>query len=142
VIRPLPIDALELLLSKDLTSAPASVVLGLNSNVTVNDQPLHVQTEDLGTKHSAIVTHVFSKAGQVVKVVRFDYAKHRDKPNLRSVLSRALQVQHAAVIRDLQQESPEVQAPPLTAPKLPPSSGVPLRRMRALLNAMGRLLFR
>jgi hypothetical protein len=82
----------------------ASIVPGLNSNVHVDAQALHVQTEDLGKGRAAIVTHVFSDKGQVVRVVRFDYSKHIDNPNLRGILPRALQVQHATVIRKLQEE--------------------------------------
>lgn len=82
----------------------SNLVPGLNSNITVNDQVLHVQTEDLGGKNLQIVTHVFSKTGQVVKVVRFDYAKHCDKTNLGPILNKALQLQHTATIQELKKD--------------------------------------
>lgn len=103
----------------------ANVVPGLNSNVTVNDQVLHVQTEDLGRQNSVIVTHVFSKTGQVVKVVRFDYAKHRDKTNLRSILSKALLLQHTATIQELVKGERSAHAPGIAARADPTPSAAP-----------------
>lgn len=81
------------------------VAVGLNSNVQAGDRLLHVQTEDLGRGRCAIVTHVFSSTGQVVRVVRFDYSKHVDHPGLCSVLRRAMLAQHEATIRRLLQGS-------------------------------------
>jgi hypothetical protein len=101
------------------TPISESVVPGLNSNIQVNDQSLHVQTEDLGRGRAVIVSHVFSSSGQVVRVVRFDYAKHVDHPNLRSILPRALQVQHVAVIRKLQEEGGDLPADPGTSDATP-----------------------
>jgi hypothetical protein len=138
-------------MSKGPTPDQASVVVGLNSNLVVNNQTVHVQTEDLGHRHLAIVTHVFSEAGQVVKVVRFDYTRHRDKPNLRNILPRALQAQHAAVVRDLRRDagelttvpdSPNSQAVSHPLQTVLPTSGGISRCFRALLDVVRAMVRR
>jgi len=107
----------ELVLAEAPFSAESATAVGLNSNVQVGREVLHVQTEDLGRSHPAIVTHVFSPNGQVKRVVRFDYGKHVDHPSLRNILPRAMQLQHATVIRQLQAEAGELdQPPPETTP--------------------------
>jgi hypothetical protein len=82
-------------------------LIGLNSNLTVGEHVLHVQTEDLGRTRACIVTHVFSKSGQVVRKVRFDYSKHLAHPNLAHILPRAMQTQHVAVMQRLREEGLE-----------------------------------
>jgi hypothetical protein len=95
-------------LSDNTSPKENRVAVGLNSNVRVSGQVLHVQTEDLGRNRSAIVTHVFSSTGQVTRVVRFDYKKHVDHPSLQSILPRAMYSQHSAVIRQLHVEAGDV----------------------------------
>lgn len=121
------------------TPTQTSTIPGLNSNISVNDQVLHVQTEALGGKHSAIVTHVFSNGGQVVRVIRFDYGKYRDKPNLRDLLSRALQVQHTNAIRKLQQEGGVAPAP-VASSEGPLESSAPAGFLLALSRTFRKLL--
>ncbi len=90
----------------------SATVVGLNTNIQVGGQVLHVQTEDFGRHHPAIVTHVFAPNGQVTRVVRFDYSKHVDHPSLRSILPRAMNAQHTAVVQQLQAEAGNPVAPP------------------------------
>jgi hypothetical protein len=78
--------------------------VGLNTNLTVGEQVVHVQTEDLGRQRASIVTHAFSKGGQVVRKVRYDYSKHLGHPNLAHILPRAMQAQHVAVMQRLRAE--------------------------------------
>ena len=111
------------MLSENAPLKENRVAAGLNSNVRVSGQVLHVQTEDLGRSRSVIVTHVFSSSGQVTRVVRFDYKKHIDHPSLHSILPRAMHSQHTAVIRQLGVEDgdastsqPDVTPPPCAVP--------------------------
>jgi hypothetical protein len=89
---------------EDGESTEIQSLIGLNSNLTVGDKVLHVQTEDLGRRRACIVTHVFSKSGQVVHKVRFDYSKHLAHPNLVHILPRAMQTQHVSVMQRLREE--------------------------------------
>ena len=90
--------------SENVESAEIQSLIGMNSNLTVGEQVLHIQTEDLGRKRGCIVTHVFSKSGQVIRKVRFDYSKHLGHPNLAHILPRAMQAQHLSVMQRLREE--------------------------------------
>ena len=88
-------------------SSEVQSLIGLNSNLSVGAQHLHVQTEDLGRQRACIVTHVFSKEGQVIQKVRFDYSCHLAHPNLLGILPRAMRAQHTAVMQRLRKEGAE-----------------------------------
>lgn len=45
---------------------------GLNSDIQVNGNTYHVQTEDWGPSHRLVVSHVF-RSGAIVKSVRTSY---------------------------------------------------------------------
>jgi len=106
---------------QNLSASLICGVPGLNTNVRVRDQVVHVQTEDLGTARATIITHVFSSAGQVMRVIRFDYKKHLEHPNLRSILPRALRLQHTAVVQDLRAQAGEEVTPAPEDATPPPS---------------------
>jgi hypothetical protein len=109
------------------------VAIGLNTNIDLNGQILHVQTEDYGRSHPLIVTQVFSDKGQVIHQVRFDYSKHLNHENLSIILPKAMRAQHATVIRELQTQAgynlpelpPDVTPQPclITDPNPPASAG-------------------
>ena len=90
--------------SESVESTEIQSLIGLNTNFTVGEQVLHIQTEDLGRKRGCIVTHVFSKSGQVVRKERFDYSKHLGHPNLAHILPRAMQAQHLSVMQRLRED--------------------------------------
>lgn len=79
-------------------------VVGVNSNVTVNGEDFHVQTEDLAPRQAQLRSHVFREGGCVVKVVRLDYSRHLDKPNRHAILTRVVKVFHAKVMRSLERQ--------------------------------------
>jgi hypothetical protein len=93
--------------SETADSTDVQSLIGLNTNLILGDQLLHVQTEDLGRQRACIVTHVFSKDGQVIQKVRFDYSQHLGHPNLLGILPRAMRAQHVAVMQRLRKEGPE-----------------------------------
>jgi hypothetical protein len=97
-------------MEKSAAVAVSSPIMGLNSNITIGGQELHIQTEDLGSHRHAIVTHVFANGGTVVDTARFDYGEHLDKASLSQKLTKALKAQHGQMIRKLQ-SSAEQQAP-------------------------------
>ncbi|OQW50535.1 MAG: hypothetical protein A4S09_01710 [Proteobacteria bacterium SG_bin7] len=45
---------------------------GLNSDIQINGNTYHVQTEDWGPAHRLVVSHVF-RSGAIVKSVRTSY---------------------------------------------------------------------
>ncbi len=92
--RSLPIAEFPMM-NRDL-SRPG--VMGLNANVSVGGEVFHIQTEDLGPKCPQIVSHVFAEGGQVVKVVRFDYAHHVGKYNLQLLLPKVLMAHHTNIV--------------------------------------------
>lgn len=85
-------------------AADVQSLIGLNTNLTLGDQVLHVQTEDMGRQRACIVTHVFSKDGRVVDKVRFDYSRHLGHPKLLGIIPRAMRAQHTAVMQRLRKE--------------------------------------
>lgn len=90
--------------SEQAASPEVQSLIGLNTNLALGDQQLHVQTEDMGRQRASIVTYVFSKDGQVIQKVRFDYSQHLGHANLLGILPRAIRAQHAAVIQKLRKE--------------------------------------
>jgi hypothetical protein len=115
-------------------------LIGLNTNITVEDQVFHVQTEDLGRQRACIVTHVFSSGGQVIRKVRFDYSKHLGHPNLAHILPRAMQTQHVAVMQRLRAEGakPDMEISRTDLPcvheeELTPSPDLPAQTPRSRL---------
>lgn len=93
--------------SESAASPDVQSLIGLNTNLALGDQQLHVQTEDMGRQRASIVTYVFSKDGQVIQKVRFDYSQHLGHPNLLGIIPRAIRAQHAAVIQKLRKEGVE-----------------------------------
>jgi hypothetical protein len=123
---------LETVSSESAVSLEIQSLIGLNTNLTLGDQVLHVQTEDLGRQKACIVTHVFSKDGRVIQKVRFDYSQHLGHPNLLGILPRAMRAQHTAVMQRLRKEGPEpapnvsqTDLPALSDPTPTPSPDVP-----------------
>lgn len=113
-------------LSAPQSSDPRLPVVGLNTNVIVDGEALHVQTEDLAPKHAQLICHIFREGGCVLKVAKLDYSKHLDKPNLHSVLTRVMKVFHAKVIRSLYRRRLDT-IPPCVALResAPPPSALP-----------------
>lgn len=97
--------------------------MGINSNVVVKGEEFHVQTEDLGPKHAQIVSHIFREGGVVVEVVRLDYSRHLNVPNLQSVLTRVMKAHHLKAIRSLQRRRLDSIRPYVTL--RPPMSSAP-----------------
>lgn len=103
---PLPeaLRTLKTVTSEPPVSTEVQSLIGLNTNLTVGGQLLHVQTEDLGRQRATIVTHVFANGGQVIQKVRFDYSQHLGHPNLAGILPRAMRAQHTAIMQRLRKE--------------------------------------
>lgn len=120
--------------SEQAASPEVQSLIGLNTNLALGDQQIHVQTEDMGRQRASIVTYVFSKDGQVIQKVRFDYSQHIGHPNLLGILPRAIRAQHAAVIQRLRKEGAgaepathisQTDLPCITAPSQVPSPEAP-----------------
>jgi hypothetical protein len=105
--QPVRLRTLKTVSSESAASLEVQSLIGLNTNLTLGNQVLHVQTEDLGRQRASIVTHVFSKDWRVIQKVRFDYSQHLGHPNLLGILPRAMRAQHTAVMQRLRKEGPE-----------------------------------
>lgn len=82
-------------------AAPApKMVPGLNQNVTFRGQLFHVQTEDSGTAHPHLVTHLFA-GGTVLATRRTSYGHLLGEPDLESRVRALMDEQHKAMLRDL-----------------------------------------
>ncbi len=101
-------------------------VVGINSNVEVEGETFHMQTEDLAPRLPHLVTHVFGEGGRVVKRVKVDYSLHLDKPHLRAGLTRALRIFHRKVILNLQRQRLSSIPPAICLrPSFPPLAAPP-----------------
>ena len=86
----------------NLLSIPSDRGVGrvvLNTNVTVGNFVIHVQTEEVKPK-KLIVTYVLYE-GQVIDRVERGYTAHEDKPNLRELISKVAEAQHSKKIREV-----------------------------------------
>jgi hypothetical protein len=71
----------------------------LNTNVTVGNSVVHVQTEEVKFK-KLIVTYVLYE-GQVIDRVERGYTAHEGKPNLRELIAKVADAQHSKKIREV-----------------------------------------
>ena len=71
---------------------------GLNSDLEVDGQPFHVQTEDWGWENPFIVTKIFSQ-GAVLKSIKTPYKEVLSSPLFddRSI-GQALRTQHKKIL--------------------------------------------
>jgi hypothetical protein len=82
-------------------AAPApKMVPGLNQNVNFRGQVFHVQTEDSGTAHPHLVTHVFA-GGTILATRKSSYDHLLAEPDLESRVRALMDHQHKALLRDL-----------------------------------------
>jgi len=75
-----------------------SVRPGLNSDLNIESEAYHVQTEDWGWRNPFIVTKVFLN-GRVVKSVKSSYTEILDTPIFDDIsIEKAIQKQHQKIL--------------------------------------------
>jgi len=78
------------------------VFTGYNSNIELDGEAFHVQTEDKGLDNPVVETCVY-RGGQVVARVLTSYADLADSPDYtQDRILRRMQEQHQSLIEDLQ----------------------------------------
>ena len=76
------------------------MVAGLNHNVRYRGRAYHVQTEDLGTAHAHVITHLF-EGGTVLAAKRTSYAELLGGRELGRSVRQLMERQHKDMLRDL-----------------------------------------
>ena len=71
--------------------------VGMNTNVHHQGKTLHIQTEDSGSHHGHIITHLFL-AGTIIATKKLEY----DSNIASEQLQKLLKTQHQEMINDLQ----------------------------------------
>ena len=69
--------------------------MGMNTNVNHQGKILHIQTEDSGSEHPHIITHIFL-SGQIIASERLEY-----KDFSKEALQQSIKKQHQQMIQDL-----------------------------------------
>jgi len=79
-----------------------AALTGFNNNFRHKGKIYHLQTEDSGSGHPHIITHVFVD-GHIIATRKSSYAEHIDSPGLKEVVRHLMREQHKAMalaIRD------------------------------------------
>jgi tetratricopeptide (TPR) repeat protein len=74
-----------------------------SSNITVDNITYHVQTEDMGTKTSRIISNVYLK-GEIVFTKKTDYSHMTNLKNFSEKLASLMERQHKSVIDQFTEE--------------------------------------
>ena len=83
------------------TPAPATPIMGLNDDLEIMNNQLHIQTEDLGFNGRCINTQVFCK-GRVILSTKSAYPATLTEGNGRAQIVEIMRRQHFNVIRELE----------------------------------------
>jgi hypothetical protein len=75
----------------------ASPLLGYNNNVRHNGKLFHIQTEDSGTQHGHIHTHLFADGGRIICSKKTTYAQFIGTPRYPDAVKKLMQAQHKAM---------------------------------------------
>ncbi len=75
----------------------ASPVLGYNTNVRHQNKVFHIQTEDSGTQHAHIFTHLFADGGRIIATKKTSYAEFLATAEFQVTVKRLMQAQHKAM---------------------------------------------
>ncbi len=74
-----------------------SPLLGYNTNVRHKSRLYHIQTEDSGTRHPHIITHLFADGGRIIATKKTTYAEHLGREDYQVVVRKLMQGQHKAM---------------------------------------------
>lgn len=75
----------------------ASPLLGYNTNVRHHGKVFHIQTEDSGTSHGHIFTHLFADGGRIIATKKSSYAHWIGTDRYPAVVKKLMQAQHKAM---------------------------------------------
>lgn len=75
----------------------ASPLLGYNTNVRHLGKVFHIQTEDSGTSHAHIFTHLFADGGRIIATKKTTYAHWIGTERYPGVVKKLMQAQHKAM---------------------------------------------
>lgn len=75
----------------------ASPLLGYNTNVRHHGRVYHIQTEDSGTAHGHIFTHLFADGGRIVATKKTSYAHWIGTDRFPASAKKLMQAQHKAM---------------------------------------------
>lgn len=78
-------------------AAMASPLLGYNNNVRHLGKLYHIQTEDSGTQHAHIFTHLFADGGRIIATKKTTYAQYIGSPRFAEQVKKLMQAQHKAM---------------------------------------------
>lgn len=110
------------------------MIPGFNTNIDVNGEGYHVQTEDLGRGNPFILTLVY-RAGAIITRIKTNYrdllGEKPGEADIRSLMER----QHARMIRQVRTGGFELALPPP-----PPPTPAPSEADRALDDLVLRYL--
>src|SRR5690606_31045146 len=74
-------------------AAPKNFITGFNHNVQHRGASYHVQTEDSGTEHGHIITHLF-QGGNIIASKKTSYNEVIGAPNLQDLVRTLMEEQH------------------------------------------------
>ncbi|MBN4049438.1 hypothetical protein JYT86_00100 [bacterium AH-315-N03] len=80
-----------------LATMAASPLLGYNTNVRHLGKLYHIQTEDSGTTHGHIFTHLFADGGRVIASKKTTYAQYIESNLFPDVVKRLMRESHKAM---------------------------------------------
>lgn len=112
----------------------ASPLLGYNTNVRHLGKRYHIQTEDSGSTHGHIFTHLFADGGRVIASKKTIYTQYIGSSLYPSVVKRLMRESHKAMfiaLRDGLFDEDEaagaraMAAMEITLDSEPPSEGIP-----------------
>lgn len=75
----------------------ASPLLGYNNNVRHQGKLYHIQTEDSGTQHAHIFTHLFADGGRIIATKKTTYAQYVNTGRFPDAVKKLMQAQHKAM---------------------------------------------
>ena len=77
---------------------PTTPLLGYNNNIPYKGQVYHVQTEDSGSKHPHVITHLFADGGRVVNTTKTSYEHLLGSDNLSEKVRALMRDQHKKMV--------------------------------------------
>ncbi|MGF1468304.1 MAG: hypothetical protein ACFCGT_19455 [Sandaracinaceae bacterium] len=75
----------------------ASPLLGYNTNVRHHGNVFHIQTEDSGSGHGHIFTHLFADGGRIIATKKTNYAQYLGTDRYPDVVKRLMKESHKAM---------------------------------------------
>jgi hypothetical protein len=75
----------------------ASPLLGYNNNVRHLGKTYHIQTEDSGTTHGHIFTHLFADGGRIIASKKTTYSQHLGTDRYPAVVKQLMKESHKAM---------------------------------------------